>query len=508
MSHNYFFGQSEILDPDAARYIRDVQAADGAGLEGGIKRAINAFVVGCKRDGIWDSIKSSCILAGARTLTGSLVPLKGTAPTNFNFVSGDYDRKTGLIGDRSTKYLDSNRAGNADPQNSIHQSAWSSTPGAGTIIGYGTGASSDTSMALALAANIPFRNRGLGSGQTRSAAGATGFIGTSRSAAASYISRLNSSNETITLTSLSPASNNHYVFNRSLGTTSYYNGRLAFYSIGESIDLAKLDARVTALFAAYQAALGDSDAVAYIAAVEAADGQSLESGVRDAFYNFIVGCKTDGTWDSIKASCILAGARTLSGVLVPLKGTAPTNNNFVSGDYDRKTGLIGNGTTKYLNSNRNNATDPQNSKHVSAYATTRNTEDAARAYIAGASSSSGGDAQIFSSNAATGKLLTRVNNAATVNSSGNLHASNGLFGGSRDSSSNYIVRGSGTNETLTSTSAAPDSLNIYVFARNLDGVTDLYSNGRLAFYSIGESINLAKLDSRISALITALGVAI
>jgi hypothetical protein len=67
-------------------------------LEIGVQSAYNDFVVGCKADGIWDAIKASCILAGARTLSGSLTPLKGAAPTNFNFVSGDYNRKTGLVG--------------------------------------------------------------------------------------------------------------------------------------------------------------------------------------------------------------------------------------------------------------------------------------------------------------------------------------------------------------------------------------------------------------------------
>ena len=38
----------------------------------------------------------------------------------------------------------------------------------------------------------------------------------------------------------------------------------------------------------------DADALAYIAAVEAADGQSLEEGVATAFTDFIVGCKADG----------------------------------------------------------------------------------------------------------------------------------------------------------------------------------------------------------------------
>lgn len=114
----------------------------------------------------------------------------------------------------------------------------------------------------------------------------------------------------------------------------------------------------------------DTDAGNYIQAVEAADGQALESATRKAINDFVIGCKQDGIWDAIKASCILAGARTLAGALVPLVGTAPTNYNFVAGDYNRKTGLKGNATTKYLNSNRDNAADPQNSSSRCVFVTT------------------------------------------------------------------------------------------------------------------------------------------
>ena len=72
----------------------------------------------------------------------------------------------------------------------------------------------------------------------------------------------------------------------------------------------------------------DSDAAAYITAVETADGQALEEKVKIAIDNFVLGCKADGIWSAIKASCILAGARTTNGALVPLVGTAPTLNNF------------------------------------------------------------------------------------------------------------------------------------------------------------------------------------
>ena len=107
-------------DADATDYLAAVQAADGQVLEPAVRLAVNSFVKGCKADGIWTAIKASCILAGARTLAGALVPLVGAAPTNFNFVSGDYNRKTGLVGDGSTKYLDSNRYANAELQNSRH----------------------------------------------------------------------------------------------------------------------------------------------------------------------------------------------------------------------------------------------------------------------------------------------------------------------------------------------------------------------------------------------------
>ena len=59
----------------------------------------------------------------------------------------------------------------------------------------------------------------------------------------------------------------------------------------------------------------DADVVAYVVAVESADGNRLEDGVISAFDSFITGCKSDGIWTALKASCILAGARTLSGAL-------------------------------------------------------------------------------------------------------------------------------------------------------------------------------------------------
>jgi hypothetical protein len=111
----------------------------------------------------------------------------------------------------------------------------------------------------------------------------------------------------------------------------------------------------------------DANALNYVQTVEAADGQSLEPQIRVAINNFVKGLKSDNVWNNISAACILVGARTLSGALVPLKGPAPTNYNFTSSDYHRSTGLLGNGLEKYLDSNLSLRTLPISSRHMSFY---------------------------------------------------------------------------------------------------------------------------------------------
>lgn len=96
----------------------------------------------------------------------------------------------------------------------------------------------------------------------------------------------------------------------------------------------------------------DTDALAYIAAVNAADGSTLEKTAQRAIQTFIAGLKSDGIWSALSLCYVLCGSRTLAGALVPLKGPAPTNVNFVAADYTRA-GLKGNGTSKYLNTNLN-----------------------------------------------------------------------------------------------------------------------------------------------------------
>lgn len=240
----------------------------------------------------------------------------------------------------------------------------------------------------------------------------------------------------------------------------------------------------------------DADAQAYIAAVEAADTEPLEQGVRDAINDFVVGCKADGIWGAIKASCILAGARTLAGALVPLKGTAPTNNNFVSGDYDRETGLVGNGSNKYLDTNRNANADPQDDFHCSFYLSVI---IASSDVSFGAGAAFGGATQILGSafRCRNGTGDTPTVSMGTVS----LHAM------SRSNAADYVGRSGGTSQTFTRASQTPYNGTLVTHARRSTTV-GLFSAMRINFYSIGENLDLALLDNRVTALVAAIGNAI
>jgi hypothetical protein len=247
----------------------------------------------------------------------------------------------------------------------------------------------------------------------------------------------------------------------------------------------------------------DDDSRAYIAAVEAADGQSLESGVKMAIDAFVLGCKADGIWTAIKASCIIAGARTLTGALVPLVGTAPTNvGPFVSGDYNRETGLVGDGSTKYLDSNTPNSAAPLNNSHVSIFASTQQSSNQGRYYIGAAETNNttgiGGDTNVQYSTWVindAGSAVPRFQDAGT-----------GFKGLARSNSNNYVRRTSAISSTITraATATAPGNQTFGVFARNNSAL----SNARLAFYSIGESLDLTLLDARVTDLINAFAAAI
>lgn len=245
----------------------------------------------------------------------------------------------------------------------------------------------------------------------------------------------------------------------------------------------------------------DADALAYLTAVESADGQALENSVKIAINTFVVGCKTDGIWDAIIASCIMAGARTYTGALVPLKGNAPTNNAFGSGDYSRKLGLLGDGTSKYLATgyNNNDGTNfPQNDSHISCYVSQTQTNPTG--ILVGTASGLGNR---FTLRHATTAQISTQNRAST--SSSLTLAPIGFQGNTRNNSANFSRRfttTSGISDAVTTINSGGGTNELLgVFATGA-GVT--FSAARMSFYSIGKSLTLSLLDSRITTLMTTL----
>jgi hypothetical protein len=229
----------------------------------------------------------------------------------------------------------------------------------------------------------------------------------------------------------------------------------------------------------------DKDAAAYILAVQSADGQSLEPKVRSAITNFIIGCKSDGIWESIKSSAIFSGARTINGALIPLVGVSPTQFQFTGTDggwtYDRKQGLRSNGKN-YLRINRLNNADPQNNNHNALYVSA------------------------YSSGVVLGTFnLTDPRNtisSAAVRNRGNAYFNNaviGFIGHSRNNSDSFEYRNNSLTNQINNVSGTPLETNLLLFR---DGPTDgvAVNQSIVSFYSVGEALDLNKLDNRVTQL--------
>ena len=239
----------------------------------------------------------------------------------------------------------------------------------------------------------------------------------------------------------------------------------------------------------------ETEAATYFAAIATA-GSTITTANKAAVNGFIAGCKADGIWTAIKASCLLAGPDSLAGALVPLVGAAPTNNGpFVSGDYSRTTGLLGDGT-KYLNANRTSLDDNVDNNHQSVWITSLG--DDIKSFLGFGAATATGTSHLFSN---TGSFFAR--NRATNSLSAGVR-STGFLGSSRNNSTSCDVRANGTTSGYSVNSSTPASSSIFVFARSQSGTPGIISNARLSFYSLGESLDLALLNARLTTYMAAL----
>jgi len=254
-SGNFLTSEFFPSDEDARRYVIAVQTLDAEKLENSVKIAINELVIGLKNDGLWNSIKDSCLFVGPRTLGAALTPLAGTAPTNYGFIQSDYDRKLG-IKCADYKVLKTNTNGSSYPKDNIHVAVFATekfsrirtqalisqnTLTGGTFLWisiYRYTARLRNSVTLLY--NWP--------AGTNSTIG--GLIGMSRKDDTGFTY---SYDEIYTFGARTSAASipagDFYLFGRGENISPYSDARIGFYSLGEGLDLAKLEARLKIYFA-------------------------------------------------------------------------------------------------------------------------------------------------------------------------------------------------------------------------------------------------------------------
>jgi hypothetical protein len=106
-------------------------------------------------------------------------------------------------------------------------------------------------------------------------------------------------------------------------------------------------------------------------------------------------------------------------------------------------------------------------------------------------------------NSSTGDYTARIRASGAISTTIPYNASSTFLGASRSLSSEYLIRALGSTIAHTYSSEVPANDLITVFKAGSS-----YSSIAASFYSIGESLDLALLDNRVSTLMTDIGAAI
>lgn len=244
----------------------------------------------------------------------------------------------------------------------------------------------------------------------------------------------------------------------------------------------------------------DSDALDYINRVEAADGASLETVVKDAMNQLVLDLKSNTLWTPLVYALPGSGPRTLAGGLVPLQNTT-ASGSFGTVSWDRKTGFSCDADLTAVTlptSLQENNVGTQNNFSMSAWLTNI---IASNAYYCGANND-----EFRRINTANATFRCRN---GTANSAGNSTDVLGFRGVSRSGSSDYSRRVNGSTATVTQASASPGTSAFRMF-RSPSGRSPFQSpiGTKIAWYHIGTNLDLATLESVVTTYRNTINAAI
>ena len=446
----------------------------------------------------WDDMLSSTSFVGVG-IQGIIVPLRDgmTVPTQNNFVVGDLDQLTGLKGDASTKYIGTGINNNEFAQNDFSSSVFITDPqitGLCEYAGVGNvGGRSSLGFRIFSGSNDVFHGNQSSAIFQTVANAPNGFYATSRSSATGYTLRNDGTSSFRTVNPQGIGANPFSIF--AGGTSFKSSGRLATYHAGPALNLATLEGLQATLLSEVVVAKGAAAAANYFARLDTA-GDTTYVPYKQPLTNYISSLVALGGayWDTMESAASFVGVG-IQGITVPLRNgmTVLTQNNFVAADLDQLTGLLGDASTKSINTNWDHGTSSQDDFSVSVYPTTTTTTG----YLFGAGRS--GVSGISNMSAAANCR----NHAITQKSGYSNSLAGNISGSSRSSSTGFNVRSAGTDFAATVTSEAPLSRNLFVFSRTLDGsdTAETLTDARLATYHAGPALNLATLEGLQATLL-------
>lgn len=245
----------------------------------------------------------------------------------------------------------------------------------------------------------------------------------------------------------------------------------------------------------------DADAQTWFDNIVSA-GSSISDTNKTAASTFFAGCKSDGNFSKMGCFYLFAGPDGLAGSLTRAKGPAGTAYNFVSGNFDRTTGLLGvNANQTYIDTNYPANSMGANDHHLAAYSTLAVFANNRALVSAGNASGATGVSMEY-----RGTPAFRTRSCSTTLTDTVVTAAAGWRSMRRDNGSNYEFNFNGVLTTVTDSSGSIGSENCFIFAKNATGSPTAYCADRLAFTSVGNGVGIdnVALRSRVLDYLAAL----
>ena len=225
------------------------------------------------------------------------------------------------------------------------------------------------------------------------------------------------------------------------------------------------------------------------------------AGIRNRFFRLNLFCGTG------LSSALVPLYRGQSRTGMQFGNATDTNNGpFVSGDYNEtgaSGGLLGNGTSKYLDTGFAPNTLTLGSTHLSAYAVAANATVGYPAALGSYSAAGGAEFGLYFHQASltTAAYFAENNSNGFIISSANNPTGHLLGTANSTTDRRVFVNGSQSGSTSTGTSTvALDSRVVWVFRRNNASASQGWSSARLGAYSIGAGLSVSQASAFYTAM--------